>query len=251
MLQQTQAARVVPKFLAWMDRFPDASCLAKAALPELLEAWSGLGYNRRALALHRAAGMIAAQPGASLPPDEAFLLSLPGVGPYTARAVLAFAFDIPGVFLETNIRTVILKHYFPGLKGVRDAELERVAAAVLDAKSPRNWYNALMDYGAEIKRTEGNHSRRASGYARQAPFATSFRRVRGAMLKYLVERGESSLEEMRAALPFSMEDLEKGAAALIAEGFAGYCDTEYRDAGYRGAGSREARFSGSRLSIRK
>jgi A/G-specific adenine glycosylase len=246
MLQQTQARRVVPKFLAWMERFPDVSSLASAALPDLLEAWSGLGYNRRAIALHRAAGMIAALPGASLPSDEAFLLSLPGVGPYTARAVLAFAFDIPGVFLETNIRTVILKHYFPGREGVRDAELEKVASAILDAKSPRNWYNALMDYGAEIKRTEGNHSRRASGYARQAPFATSFRRVRGAMLKYLLEGGEASLEEMRAVLPFSMEDLEKGAAALVAEGFAEYCGVVYCGAEYCGA-----ECSGSRLSIRK
>ena len=229
MLQQTQATRVVPKFLAWMEHFPDASSLASAPVPEILGAWSGLGYNRRALALHRAAGIIAALPGAAIPPDEAFLLGLPGVGPYTARAVLAFAFNIPGTFLETNIRTVILKHYFPGREGVKDAELERVAAEVLDRESPRNWYNALMDCGAEIKRTEENHSRRASGYVRQAPFASSFRRVRGAMLKYLLEHGPSSLDEMRAALPFAMESLEKGAAALASEGFAEYSGTGCRD----------------------
>jgi A/G-specific adenine glycosylase len=222
MLQQTQAQRVVPKFLAWMERFPDARSLAEASVPEVLALWSGLGYNRRALALHRAAGIIASLPEGAIPPDEAFLRSLPGVGPYTSRAVLAFAFNLPGVFLETNIRTVILKHYFPGAEGVKDAELEKVAAEVLDRESPRLWYNALMDYGAEIKRTEANHSRRSSGYARQAPFATSFRRVRGAMLKYLLERGPSSLEEMRADLPFSMEALEKGAAALASEGFVEY-----------------------------
>jgi len=166
--------------------------------------------------------IIVTLPGAAIPPDESFLRSLPGVGPYTSRAVLAFAFNIPGIFLETNIRTVILKHFFPGREGVKDAELERVAAAILDRESPRAWYNALMDYGAEIKRTEANHSRRASGYERQAPFASSFRRVRGAMLKYLLEHGPSSLDEIRMVLPFSMESLERGAVALASEGFVEY-----------------------------
>jgi len=231
MLQQTQAQRVVPKFLAWMRRFPDAASLAAASQAEVLAAWSGLGYNRRALAAHRAAGLIASMPGAAIPPDEAFLLSLPGVGPYTARAVLAFAFNLPGVFLETNIRTVILKHFFPGRGGVGDSELLEAAAAILDRESPRDWYNALMDYGADLKRTEGNHSRRASGYTRQKPFATSFRRIRGAMLKLLLERGPSSLEEMRAVLPFSMESLGKAAGALVLEGFAEYGEAENHSQG--------------------
>ncbi|MCX7026242.1 MAG: A/G-specific adenine glycosylase [Spirochaetes bacterium] len=229
MLQQTQAQRVVPKFIVWMKRFPDAASLASATQAEVLALWSGLGYNRRALALHRAAAIVAALPGAVITPDEVFLRSLPGVGPYTSRAILAFAFDLPGVFLETNIRTVILKHYFPDREGVKDGELEEVAAFILDKASPRAWYNALMDYGAEIKRIEGNHSRRAASYARQAPFASSFRRVRGTMLKYLLEHGSTSLDEMRASLPFSMESLKKGAAALVSEGFAEYRDAQYGD----------------------
>ena len=222
MLQQTQVARVVPKYEAWMARFPDASSLAAAPTEEVLALWSGLGYNRRALALHRAARAIVDEFGGLPPRDEASLRSLPGVGAYTSRAVLAFAFDIPSPFLETNIRTVFLKHFFPGQEGVKDAELEAVALATLDRSAPRRWYTALMDYGAEIKRAEGNHSVRGASYKKQAPFATSFRRVRGAVLKSLVEKGSVGIEELYGSLPFSRETIEKGARALVAEGFARY-----------------------------
>lgn len=222
MLQQTQVARVVPKYEAWMARFPDAASLAGAPAEEVLALWSGLGYNRRALALHRAAKAIVADFGGVPPRDEAALRTLPGVGPYTSRAVLAFAFDLPSPFLETNIRTVFLKHFFPGEEGVPDSALEAVAAATLDRAAPRRWYTALMDYGAEIKRAEGNHSVRGASYKKQAPFATSFRRVRGAVLKHLVEKGSAGIEELYASLPFSRETIEKGAEVLVAEGFARY-----------------------------
>ena len=160
--------------------------------------------------------------GAKVPADEAALRSLPGIGVYTSRAILAFAFDKPSVFLETNIRTVLLKHFFPGEERVPDRELERVASAVVDLDSPRRWYTALMDYGAEIKREEGNHSARGAGYRKQAPFATSFRRLRGAMVKNLVERKEIGIGELYASLPFSRENIEKCARILASEGFASY-----------------------------
>lgn len=222
MLQQTQVVRVVPKYEAWIARFPDAASLAAAATEEVLALWSGLGYNRRALALHRAAKAIVADFGGILPRDEAALRTLPGVGAYTSRAVLAFAFDIASPFLETNIRTVFLKHFFPGGEGVPDSALEAAAAATLDRAAPRRWYTALMDYGAEIKRAEGNHSVRGASYKKQAPFATSFRRVRGAVLKCLVEKGSVGIDELYEGLPFSREIIEKGAQALVAEGFARY-----------------------------
>jgi len=222
MLQQTQVKRVEPRFLSWMERFPDVSCVAAASTEELLACWSGLGYNRRALALHRACRIITAEFGARVPADEAALRSLPGVGVYTSRAILAFAFDKPSVFLETNIRTVLLKYFFPGEERVPDRELERVAAVVVDLDSPRRWYTALMDYGAEIKREEGNHSARGAGYRKQAPFATSFRRLRGAMVKSLVERKEIGIGELYTSLPFSRENIEKCARILASEGFASY-----------------------------
>ncbi len=226
MLQQTQVARVVPKFKAWMERFPDIESLAGAPVDEVLRLWSGLGYNRRALALHRASGIIVDEFHGKVPADETLLRSLPGIGIYTSRAILAFAFDKPTAFLETNIRTVFLKHIFPGETGVTDKALEAVAGDVLDTASPRRWYTALMDYGAELKRVEGNHSRRGAAYKKQAPFATSFRRVRGAVLKQLVEQKNVSIDELYAALPFSRENIEKCAAILVSEGFAAYAGTK-------------------------
>lgn len=222
MLQQTQVPRVVPKYLAWMERFPDIGSLAAAPADEVLRFWSGLGYNRRALALHRSGQIIAKDFGGRVPQDEAALRSLPGIGVYTSRAILAFAFDRPTVFLETNIRTVLLKHFFPEETGVSDRALEGIAAQVLDAAAPRRWYTALMDYGSELKRVEGNHSVRGAAYKKQAPFATSFRRVRGAVLKRLVESKKVKIEELYLTLPFSRENIEKCASALVKEGFAAY-----------------------------
>jgi A/G-specific adenine glycosylase len=219
MLQQTQARRVIPKFEAWMERFPDIGSLASAPAAEVLALWSGLGYNRRAMALHKSCRVLA---GGRVPDDETALRALPGIGVYTSRAILAFAFDRPTVFLETNIRTVLLKHFFPGEEGVSDKVLERLAAEILDKASPRRWYTALMDYGAEIKRTEGNHSVRGAAYRKQTPFTTSFRRVRGAVLKSLVANGGRSIEELYSSLPFSRENIEKCAEILAREGFVKY-----------------------------
>ena len=222
MLQQTQVPRVVPKFIAWMERFPTLARLAVAPADEVLGLWSGLGYNRRALALHRASQLLTENFGGRVPDDESALRELPGIGAYTSRAILAFAFDKPTVFLETNIRTVLLKHFFPGGNGVSDKALEKMAANVLDEAAPRRWYTALMDYGAELKRVEGNHSVRGAAYKKQAPFATSFRRVRGAVLKSLVEKKNVGIEELYASLPFSRENIEKCAEILAREGFARY-----------------------------
>ena len=222
MLQQTQVPRVVPKFIAWMERFPTPARLAEAPAAEVLGLWSGLGYNRRALALHRACQSLAEGFGGQVPNDEIALRELPGIGIYTSRAILAFAFDKPTVFLETNIRTVLLKHFFPDEEGIPDKSLEKIAAEVVDEAAPRRWYTALMDYGSELKRVEGNHSARGAAYKKQTPFATSFRRVRGAVLKSLVEKKSLGIDELYASLPFSRESIEKCAEALAREGFARY-----------------------------
>lgn len=222
MLQQTQVPRVIPKFDAWMGRFPEVRSLAKARTDEVLSAWSGLGYNRRALALHRASQSIVERFDGRVPAEESALRELPGIGVYTSRAILAFAFDLPAVFLETNIRTVLLKHFFPEESGVSDKDLEKIAAEVADKSAPRRWNTALMDYGAELKRVEGNHSRRGATYKKQSPFATSLRRVRGAILKRLVEEKSVGIGELYGNLPFSRENIEKCAEALAREGFARY-----------------------------
>ena len=185
MLQQTQTARVEPKYLAWMERFPDAEALACVDLATLYDAWRGLGYNSRALRLRESARICAELYGGIPPRDERLLLELPGVGRYTARAVLAFAYGVPSPFLETNIRAALIFHFFRGADKVPDRDLETVAAAVLDRDDPRTWYYALMDYGAWLKRREPNPSRRASAYSTQKRFEGSLRQASGAVLRAL------------------------------------------------------------------
>ena len=218
MLQQTQATRVAPKFVLWMERFPDPASLAAAELSEILGMWIGLGYNRRALALARAAAIIVERHGGSVPESEEDLRALPGVGVYTARAVRAFAFGFPGAFLETNIRAVLIRHFFPGAERVADRELEAVAEAVTDRAEPARWHDALMDYGADLKRSEGNHARRSAAYRPQAPFAGSRRRIRGAILKAALESPGIGADALHAALPFSRERIMEAADMLVAEG---------------------------------
>jgi len=226
MLQQTQTERVVPKYLAWMEAFPVPGALADAPLAEVLALWSGLGYNRRALALRSAAAEIAAAGG--VPDDEEALLALPGVGRYTARAVLAFAFGRPVVLIETNIRAVYLHHFFPRNESVPDSLIEPVIAATMSRGDPRTWYYALMDYGVELKRTLGNPNIRSAHYAKQSPFADSNRRIRGAILRELGSRGRAGGDEIAAALPFSRERVDGALAQLIAEGFVAESGGTYR-----------------------
>ena len=235
MLQQTQTERVLPKYLAWFERFPDARSVAEASLPDILGLWSGLGYNRRALALSRAAGIVA---GGGFPETEAALLALPGVGRYTARAVLCFAFGHPSVFVETNIRSVFIHHFFPGESAVPDRRVEALVAATLDRGDARRWYYALMDYGAHLKKIVANPNRRSAHYAKQTPFADSNRRVRGAILRELTSRslagngragagsghsGESAvpltMDELAGLIPFSRERVAAALSELVREGF--------------------------------
>ncbi|MFZ4617803.1 MAG: A/G-specific adenine glycosylase [Rectinemataceae bacterium] len=218
MLQQTQTQRVVPKYLAFLEAFPEPRALAAAPVSKLLALWSGLGYNRRALGLKRAAEEITSCFGGTVPSCEEELLSLPGIGPYTSAAVRAFAFGQAVVLLETNVRAAFIHHFFPDSSEVSDREILPLVAEALDRGDPRNWYYALMDYGSDLKRRLPNPGRRSLHHAKQSSFALSHRRVRGEVLKAL--SGESLTEGMLAQrLPFARERVEKAAAELVAEGF--------------------------------
>ncbi len=222
MLQQTQTERVVPKYLAFLEAFPVPAALAEAPIDRLMGLWQGLGYNRRALALKRAASRIASDFCGRVPDSEAALTSLDGVGPYTSRAVMAFAFGQPVVFIETNIRSVFLWHFFPEGEAVPDSRLEGVVAASLVAEDPRTWYYALMDYGVYMKRRWGNPNSRSAHYARQSPFANSHRRVRGAVLREIgLSPGGSGLsrDELHSRISFARERVDLAADELLAEGF--------------------------------
>jgi A/G-specific adenine glycosylase len=226
MLQQTQTERVVPKYEAWMRAYPDPSALAAAPLADVLGLWSGLGYNRRALALAKAAARLASM--RSFPGDEDSLMELPGVGPYTARAVLAFAFGRPVVLIETNIRSVFLHRFFKGEEEVPDSRIAPLVEATLYRDDPRTWYYALMDYGVEIKKSLGNPNTRSAHYAKQSPFADSNRRIRGELLKAMSGKGRADAEELAAGLPFARERVEAALRELAAEGFVAESCGVYR-----------------------
>lgn len=181
MLQQTQVERVIPFYAEFTGRFPTARSLARAPLSEVLKCWQGLGYNRRAKLLRSAAKILAARGIAGVSEFE----KLPGVGPYTARAIAAFAYDTDAVFIETNIRTAVIHHFFAKQKKISDAEVEKILKRVLPEGRAREWYSALMDYGAHLKRSGISHNARSSAYARQSKFAGSLREARGAVLREL------------------------------------------------------------------
>jgi A/G-specific adenine glycosylase len=185
MLQQTQVHRVVPKFLEFISLFPDFPALAKAPLSEVLIAWQGLGYNRRAKYLHELAKAVVTRGG--LPDTQDELVKLPGIGKNTSGAILAYAFDQPVVYIETNIRTVYLHHFFADRFDVDDKELLPIIERTLDRDEPRAWYSALMDYGTFLKKQGLGRLDASKHYKKQSKFEGSVRQMRGAILRALAD----------------------------------------------------------------
>jgi A/G-specific adenine glycosylase len=185
MLQQTSVERVTPKFKEFIRRFPSFEDLARARLSSVLKVWNGLGYNRRAKFLHQAAQTVVRNFGGILPPSTQELITLPGVGPGTAGAILAYAFNQPALFIETNIRTVYIHHFFYDRTDVPDTAILEYLDQTLDRHHPREFYWRLMDYGTLLKKEHGNLSRRARAYVKQSKFAGSKRQIRGQVLSQL------------------------------------------------------------------
>lgn len=195
MLQQTQVDRVIPKYALFLKTFPTVESLAKAPLLKVLSVWSGLGYNRRAKMLHEAAKAIQRQ-GGVFPQTVEDLEDLPGIGPYTARAVSIFAFNTPQVCIETNIRTVFTHFYFPKKKIVSDKEiLPRIEHDLAHSgMEPREFYAALMDYGSYLKKQGVRINNKNAQYTKQSKFEGSARQKRAAKLRALLEAGASDRE---------------------------------------------------------
>lgn len=219
MLQQTQVERVRTKYTQFLEAFPTIAHLAAAPLEELLRVWQGLGYNRRAIALRRCAERIHADHAGRFPTTIPELESLPGIGPYTARAVAAFAFGLPEPFIETNIRTVFIHFFFHGHEGINDRQLMPLVGATLDRSTPRHWYYALMDYGSMLKQLHPNPSRRSSHHVRQSPFKGSNRELRSRMLRSILEHPGVTPEELTHLLSAVRGAVEKNLKALVQEGF--------------------------------
>lgn len=206
MLQQTQVERVIPFYKAFLKKFLTARSLASAPLSKVLKAWSGLGYNRRAKFLREAAKAVSQKHRGVFPRSYEELLSLPGVGDYTARAVRVFAFNEPDCLIETNIRTVFTHHFFPRARKIADAKLLPLIAKAAAGQEPRAWHAALMDYGSYLKRTGVRINTKSAHYAKQEKFEGSLRQVRGEILKALAQ--DKGLGEVRKNFPLFQEALK-------------------------------------------
>lgn len=256
MLQQTQVPRVEGRWPEWLERFPSVFALAEASTGEVLAAWQGMGYNRRALALKAAAEEVVRTYDGVFPSGVKELVALPGIGPATAQGIRSFAFDLPGVYLETNVRTVFLHHLFPEVPSVPDRELVPLVEAACPAgraagcagghegggyaqsqdadDTPRAWYYALLDYGFYLKKTVPNPSRRSKAYTRQSKFEGSRRQKRAAVVRMLLDAQASArsglaldevsvhldyLERQAGRPPVKRDEVHSILDDLVREGF--------------------------------
>ncbi|MFA5072679.1 MAG: winged helix-turn-helix transcriptional regulator [Nitrospirota bacterium] len=219
MLQQTQVDRVCEKYKEFLAVFPDFHSLAHATPGAVLRVWSGLGYNRRALALRSLAQKVMESYSGKLPCDPQTLIALPGIGNYTAGAICAFAFNMPVLCMDTNIRRVFIHEFFQDKKNVKDQDILPLLEQTLYKENPRLWYNALMDYGSMLKQTSENPNKKSAHYARQSPFANSNRQVRGAILKVLVKESPLSAAQIAKKTKIDPERVTNNLVRLCDEGF--------------------------------
>lgn len=186
MLQQTQIARVIPKYKQFLAAFPTLSSLAKARPATLLKVWQGLGYWKRALHLRETARKILRGHGGKFPKYPKELQKFPGIGHYTARAIACFAFRNPEAFLDTNIRRVYLHFFFKKRREVPDEEILRIAQKAVWQKNPREWHYALMDYGNLVLGKKKSINRKSRKYRKQTKFKGSFRFFRAKALSFIL-----------------------------------------------------------------
>lgn len=218
MLQQTQTDRVIKFYDKFLHAFPSIQSLARAPIRRILKNWQGLGYNRRALYLKKMAEVVVRDYDGKLPRSVEELRRLPGVGPTTAAAVAAFAFDIPSPMIETNIRSVYLHFFFPGHKKVPDAKLLPIIAQTLSRTHSREWYYGLMDYGVHLKKHHPNPSRRSAHHAKQAKFEGSNRQLRGAILKMHTKKSRLSVRSLVRSTGRDAEMIRQTIISLKKEG---------------------------------
>lgn len=234
MLQQTQVNRVIIKFEEWLKRFPTVEALAKAPVADVLQYWSGLGYNRRALNLKRAAEAIVTEHKGEFPQEETLLLKLPGIGKYTARAILCFAFNKQVAVVDTNVKKIILTQILPNRHLVDPGRTEQseesyspyimikdsspavqndmqlkeddfydLAKQLLPHGKAYDWNQALMDYASHVLKKE------KIPIPKQSRFAGSRRQYRGRILKLLLEKKTIALKDLGQAIKENYTDDEK------------------------------------------
>lgn len=217
MLQQTQTERVLKKYKLFITRFPDFISLAHASFQDVMRYWQGLGYYRRARFLHETSKNIAKEFGGKCPSDLNILTSFPGIGHATGSALSVFAFNIPLVFIETNIRSVFIHFFFSHKNKVKDSEIASLVEKTLDTAYPRQWYYGLMDYGALIKKEYPNPSRKSAHHARQSSFINSNRQIRGMIVKMLTYQSPLPEKDLYAHLSFEKKRIDESVSQLIKE----------------------------------
>lgn len=227
MSQQTQLARVIPKYQQWMKTFPTVQSLAKATTREVLTLWSGLGYNRRALYLQKIAQIIVEKFGSKFPEDEKVLQKLPGIGRYTARALLCFAFGKPLAVVDTNVRRVILTqfhkrhceerttatrqsrqstrllHQSANWFAMTDRDVQQIANQLLPQGYAYEWNQALMDYSSAVLKKE------KIPVPKQSKFKDSDRYYRGQIIKLLINKKKATSNEMNEHFASLQTTIEK------------------------------------------
>jgi A/G-specific adenine glycosylase len=228
MLQQTQTERVIDYWNRWMEKWPSPKDLAEANLEEVLREWSGLGYNRRARFLHESAKKITSDFAGIVPPDRDQLKTLRGIGEYSSGAIACFAYNVPCVFIETNIRRVLIHFYFQDQSDINDSELFPIIEETLYKENPRLWYWALMDYGSELKKVTVNPNRRSAHYTKQSKFEGSLRQVRGAIVKTLAQEGAAAIEELHEKTGFEYDRIKQALDKLHHESMVAESEGIYR-----------------------
>jgi A/G-specific adenine glycosylase len=220
MLQQTQVSRVLPKYAEFLSAFPTVSDLASASLSRVLFLWKGLGYNRRAKYLHSAANTICTQYFGIYPSEEQKLLQLPGLGTYTARAILVFAFNQQLAFVDTNIRQIITHHFYTDVPQTASV-INNTANLLLPKGKAWEWHQALMDYGsialsALVPKRSVHITQKKS-----LPFRESRRFYRGRIIDALRERSLSTevlIQTIEKSFGKGKWDLSQVIETLIKEG---------------------------------
>lgn len=218
MSQQTQITRVIPKYQTWITALPSVQDLANAPTSEVLRLWSGLGYNRRALNLKKAAEIITDKYAGKFPHEEKQLLSLPGIGQYTARAILCFAFDQQVAVVDTNVRKVIVTQLFQDRTLDEPKTIQAIAEQLVPKGRAYDWNQALMDYAAAVLKKE------KIPIPKQSKFIGSHRYYRGRILKMLLEKKMVAIEEIGFLIKkdytiTEQEWLENLINELVTEGF--------------------------------
>jgi A/G-specific adenine glycosylase len=234
MLQQTQAARVVPAYGSFLRSFPTVRALAVAPRADVVREWGGLGYNRRAVRLSEAARVVVRDHGGRIPHDPVALRELPGVGPYTAAAVASLGFGEPVAVVDTNVRRVVSRVHL-GVDGpeVPSKEAWGLAEAWLDREDPVTWNQALMDLGREVCRPRPrcdacplagvcrfrrDGSAASRGPRRQGPFEGSTRQVRGAVVNALRSHPWLTPARLASETGFPADRVDAAVATLSVDG---------------------------------